>query len=68
MPSDGNLTSTVTDFELFSRPLSYVPLLHLRIYATTQEAVANKMEVQRFIQANDIDDLDYDSIKSSVSK
>lgn len=38
------------------------------IYASSQEAVLNKMSVQHSIQANDTDDLDYKAIKDTIAK
>lgn len=44
------------------------PIRQKMIYASSQEAVLNKMPVQRSIQATDLDDLVYKVIKDGIAK
>lgn len=44
------------------------PIRQKMIYASSQEAVLNKMPVQRSIQATDVDELEYKVIKGAVAK
>lgn len=44
------------------------PIRQKMVYASSQETVNTKMPVQRSIQATDLDDLDYKSVKDSVAK
>lgn len=44
------------------------PIRQKMIYASSQEAVLNKMPVQRSIQATDLDELEYKVIKDAVAK
>eukprot|EP00172_Hildenbrandia_rubra_P003844 Plantae.Rhodophyta-Hildenbrandia_rubra.ctg6695.p1 GENE.Plantae.Rhodophyta-Hildenbrandia_rubra.ctg6695~~Plantae.Rhodophyta-Hildenbrandia_rubra.ctg6695.p1 ORF type:complete len:140 (+),score=24.57 Plantae.Rhodophyta-Hildenbrandia_rubra.ctg6695:199-618(+) len=46
----------------------YAPIRSKMIYASSQEAVANKASVQRTIQATERDELAYKTIKDQVAK
>lgn len=63
-------TPTVTKskviFILYSSDNS--PIRQKMVYASSQEALTNKMPVQRSIQATDLDDLDYKVVKDAVAK
>lgn len=63
-------TPTVTKSKiimvLWSADLS--PTRHKMIYASSKEGVASKMAVQKSIQATELDEIDYATLKSTVTK